>query len=251
MTIAAKPSSYTVNTGQTHCPNHLWLIDEASGTDLIDKGSTGGYDMTITGADWATDGTHGPVLTFVAANLDHADYSSVSGLSGTQVIGVVAKCTAGAGTRAFASVCDPTVVSRHATGVMQGDEDIEALSRYNAAAVTCVTALQPTFGWDFLAYRFSDTTIDVSVNGGAWTTQAVSHSGMLAAVTRVTLGALNHSTPANYWNDQICAAMWWKASKSDAEIAAIAADPWQFLDTSALTSQQPQFYRRPNTLLRM
>ena len=41
------------------------------------------------------------------------------------------------------------------------------------------------------------------------------------------------------------------ADWDDTWIASLYADPWQFLNTSALTDQQPQFYRRPNTLLRM
>jgi len=257
MTISAKPSVYTVNTGHTHCPNHLWMMDEGTGTTLTDKGKTAGYNLTLTdtaagsGPEWATDGTHGPVLDFVLANGDHASYSSVSGLTGTHVIGVIVDRALGTTTRCMASVCDPTQLDRFAALVFQGDEDVEAASRFDATQQTATSTQDMAAGWNFVAVQFSDATIEWSLNGSAWSALAVSHSGLLAAVTRISLGALAHSSPQWFWDDFMCAAMWWKASKSDADIASIAADPWQFLDTSALTSQQPQFYRRPNTLLRM
>ncbi len=254
MTIAAKPPSYTVNTGATHCPNHLWMMDEASGTTLTDRGSTGGYNLTLSdtaagsGPEWASDGTHGPVLQFVAANGDRANYSSVSGLSGTQTLGLIVKGTAGTGARTIVSLTDPSVLNKYVSMVYQGDEDLEVLSRWTTLE-TANTSTDLTTAWDFVALRFSDTSVDWSLNGSAFTTLAVTATGRAAGITRVSLGALDYSTPANFWDDQMCASMWWHGSKSDAEIASIAADPWQFLDTS--TIQAFQYQSRLNPLLRM
>ena len=237
MPIAAKPASYSVNTGHTHCPDHLWMMDENAGTTLTDRGKTGGYNLTLTdtaagsGPEWITDGTHGPVLDFVLANGDQASYSSVSGLSGTHVIGVIATGNLGTVTRCMASVSDPSQLDRYAALVYQGDEDVEAASRFDSTQQTATSTQAMTTDWDFVAFKFSDSTIEWSLNGSAWSALAVSHTGLLAAITRVTFGALAHSTPQWFWDDSMCAGMWWKATKSDAEIAAIAADPWQFLIT--------------------
>jgi hypothetical protein len=227
-------------------------MDEASGTTLTDKGKTGGLNLTITGADWTTDATHGPVLDFVLANTDYAETSSVSGLMGTQTFAIVVYASAGSVTRVLMNLCDSTQVDRYVQMAMLGDENFEVASRYDSTQVNNNAGTDlPQNVWSFAAVRFSDTTVDWSLDGSAWTAQAVSHSGLLAAIDRLTLGYRNTTAPGAPYDDPMCAAMWWKASKSDAEISAIAADPWQFLDTSALTNQQPQFYRRPNTLLRM
>lgn len=245
MTISAKPTSYSVNTGHSHCPDHLYMMDEASGTTLTDKGKTGGYNLTLTdtaagsGPDWITDGTHGPVLDFVLANGDRASYSSVSGLSGIQVIGVIATGNLGTVTRAMASVCDPTQLDRFAALVYQGDEDVEAASRFDATQQTSTSTQAMTTGWDFVAFKFSDTTIEWSLNGSAWSALAVSHSGLLASITRFTLGALAHSSPTWFWDDSMCSAMWWHGDKSDAEILSIAENPWQFLNLSSSATVTP------------
>jgi hypothetical protein len=231
-------------------------MDEGSGTTLTDQGKTGGLTLTFaattgTGPDWTTDATHGPILDFVAANVDRAGNDTISGLSGTHVFGVIVKGSAGAVKRAMVSLCDKDDLDRYVSLVYQGDEDVEAESRFDAALVTNTSTTDLTLDWDFVAMRFSDTTIDWSLNGSAWSTQVVSHSGLLAVIDRLTLGYRETTSPGSAWDDPMCAAFWWKATKSDAEIAAIAADPWQFLSTSDLTDQQVQFYKRPNTLLRM
>ena len=237
MTIGAKPPTYTVNTGHTHCPDHLWMIDEGSGASLTDRGKTGGYNLTLSattgaGPDWVTDGTHGPVLDFVSANEDRATNGSISGLSGTQVVVVIAKGVAGAGTRCMVSVSDDTQLDRYVDLVYQGDEDVEVLVRFDNTLQTNTSNTDLTLGWDVVALRFSDTTVDWSLNGSAWATFAITNTGMIAAMNAFALGCQNISTPAQFWDDNICAAMWWHGSKSDAEIAAIAADPWQFLTTT-------------------
>lgn len=233
MPIAAKPSSYTVNTGHTHCPDHLYMMDEGAGPTLTDQGKTGGLNLTITGADWSTDGTHGPVLDFVAANTDYAETSSVSGLTGTQTIGVVAYGSAGSATRTLVSLCNSADFDQYVLMAMLADENFEVSSRYNNTQQNNNAGIDlPQGVWSFAAIRFSDSTVDWSLDGTAWDTLAVSHTGLLAAIDRLTIGYRNTTSPGSPYDDPMCAAMWWKASKSDAEVASIAADPWQFLDTS-------------------
>lgn len=250
MPISAKPSVYTVDTAATHCPDHLWLMDEGSGTTLTDRGKTGGLDLAITGADWTTDATHGPVLDFVLANTDYTQNDSVSGLSGTHTFGVVVYASAGSVTRTIASLCNSADFDQYVLMTMLGNESFEVSSRYNSTQVNNNAGADlPQNVWSFAAFRFSDTTIDWSLDGSAWDVLGVSHSGLLAAINRLTLGYRNTTSPGSPYDDPMCAAMWWKASKSDAEIAAIAADPWQFLDTS--TTQFFQYQSRLNPLLRM
>jgi len=232
MSVSAKPTSYSVNTGHTHCPSHLWMIDEGTGTSLVDKGSVGGLDMTITGADWIVDGTHGNVLDFVAANTDYAEVA-VSGLTGTHTICAMVYATLGSVTRTIVNLCDSGDVDRYVQLLYQGDEDLEASSRFdNTQQNNTSTTDIPVNDWSLVFLRFSDTTVDWSLNGAAWTTLAVSHTGLVAALNRFTLGYRRTTSPGAPYDDPIGALMWWKASKSDSDIATIAADPWQFLTTS-------------------
>lgn len=112
--------------------------------------------------------------------------------------------------------------------------------------------------WRFIAVKTSDTTGSdsvekISIDGAAWTGTRTAGSGDVdvAYFTRIGLGCNPQATPILFFNGDILAAFVYKDDYStwdDTWIAALYADPWQFLETSALTSQQPQLYRRPNTL---
>lgn len=227
--VEAKPTVYGVDFGHSLCPDHLYMMDEGTGSTLTDKGKTGGLNLAITGADWTTDPTHGNVLDFVGANTDYAEVA-VSGLTGTHTLCALVYASAGSVQRTIASFCDSGDFDRYVALVYQADEDLEAISRFDATAVTNTSTTDiPADTWSLVFMRFSDTTIDWSLNGSAWTTQAVSHSGLVAAINRFTVGYRNTSSPGNPWDDQMAALMWWRSSLSDANIASIAADPWQYL----------------------
>lgn len=227
--VEAKPTVYGVDFGHSLCPDHLYMMDEGTGSTLTDKGKTGGLNLAITGADWTTDPTHGNVLDFVGANTDYAQVA-VSGLTGTHTLCALVYASAGSVQRTIASFCDSGDFDRYVALVYQADEDLEAISRFDATAVTNTSTTDiPADTWSLVFMRFSDTTIDWSLNGSAWTTQAVSHSGLVAAINRFTVGYRNTSSPGNPWDDQMAALMWWRSSLSDANIASIAADPWQYL----------------------
>lgn len=56
-------------------------INEGTGTTLNDE--IGTWDLTITGADWGADGTHGDKLTFVASKNDYLLVTGIGSMSDT------------------------------------------------------------------------------------------------------------------------------------------------------------------------
>ncbi len=239
MTVAAKPATYTVNTAHTHCPDHLWMMDEGAGTTLTDKGKTGGKNLTLSatsgaGPDWVTDGTHGPVLDFVAANQDKATVTGLSGLSGTHTFGIIVNAALGTAQRVIAGLSDPSQTDRYCELVYQGDEDLEAVVRFDDTVATNASTQALTHGsWDFVAIRMSDTIFDWSLNGSAWAAGSHSHAGMIAAFTAFALGYHNTSSPGNFWDELMCAAMWWKADKAVADIyGTVSGSSWTFMATT-------------------
>lgn len=235
MAITAKPSTYNVDTAHAHCPDHLWMMDEASGTSLTDRGKTAGYDLTFgattgTGPDWTTDATHGPILNFVLANADFAEADFTAGLSGTHVIGVITKPTTGTTARVAASVCDSSQIDRYALLTWRADEKLEVSSRFDDTQSNSATTGTASGGWDLFLIRFSDTKLDWSLNGSAWATNTVTRTGLVASLNRFTLGARRTTSPGAYYNDPMCAAMWWKADKDPADLYALfTGASWSFL----------------------
>lgn len=233
----AKPASPSFDTGETYFPDHLYLVEEGSGTTLEDRGDGGDIDLTLSattgaGPDWGTDGTHGNKLTFVPANEDRIVGSGLSSLSGTQTVCYVAKLVAGTGTRVIGQFSDPSQADRYADIVEQGDEDIESRGRFDNTLQTNTSTQDGTGGWDLICHRFSDTTSDWSLNGAAWDTDTTTNTGLLAAITQWSIGADRTSSPGNYIDMEIVAFWWWKnTSLSDANIASVynSGNPWPII----------------------
>ncbi len=244
MPISAKPSVYTVNTGHALCPDHLWMMDENTGTTLTDKGKTGGNDLTFgattgAGPDWIADGTHGVVLDFVLANQDYAEKTGISSLSGTQTIAVITKPTAGTVNRTAAGLFDNTQIDRYAIMNWRSDEKYEVGSRFDDTQSNGATQGSATADWDLWLFRFSDTTLDWSLNGSAFATNVVARTGMIAAMNTFALGRKSISAPAAWFDDPMCAAMWWHGSLSDANAMSVAENPWVFLNLSSSATLTP------------
>lgn len=239
MAISAKPTSYSVNTGATHCPDRLYMMDEGSGTTLVNKGKTAGYNLTFgattgAGPDWIADGTHTMVLDFILANEDYAE-ATVSGLSGVQTIGIITKPTAGTANRTAAGLFDNTQIDRYAIMNWRSDEFYQVGSRFDDTQSNSATNGSATGDWDFWVLRCSDTALDWSLNGSAFATNVVARTGMIAAMNTFALGRKSVSTPSAWYDDPICAAMWWHGSKSDADISAIynSGDLWTQLGVTS------------------
>ena len=213
-------------------PDHLYRLCEGTGTSTADDGSGTDWPLAFSattgaGPDWITDGSHGNVLDFSVANEDRADVS-VSSLSGTQTL--CAAVTLGADTviRTIAAWADTSQGDRYAQLVGLADEDAGAISRFDDAADdTTDSATNIGSGWNWACIRWSDTVLDVSVNGGSWVTQAVTQTGLIASISQFAIGRLNDSSPARYYDDNIAAVAWWHgddcATPSD---CWNAGNPW-------------------------
>lgn len=224
--IAAKNCSYTLDTEAAHYPDHLYDICEGSGPTLDDKGSGTPVDLTHT-ADWASDATHGNSLDFVQANSDEA-VGAVSSLSGTLTMCVIADGSAGTNRRTYGGFTDDSQFDRLAALALEADEDIAALANFDGSLETFIHPTTPDLSFQMQCTRVSDSSIDTSLDGGAWTTNAITNTGMVAAFNNFALGVRNVGTPANHFDDRIIAAWWYEGSKSDAEISTIynSGDPW-------------------------
>lgn len=65
MAITVKPTGYTVNTGHAKCPNHLYMLDDATGATNCNDG-VGTLDLTADSTSmWATDGSYGQILRLI------------------------------------------------------------------------------------------------------------------------------------------------------------------------------------------
>lgn len=240
----AKPASPSLDTGETHFPDHLWLLNEGTGTALEDDGDHTDHDLTCAGdtgggPDWGTDGTHGDILTFVPGNVDRCANSSVSSLTGVQTSCAVTDVTAGTGARAIMAFSDNSTTNRYAESVIQGNEDVEARIRFGGgSATTNASTQQPTFGWDLICIRWDDTKIDWSLNGSNWDTDTSgTFTGLLAAINTVALGARIETSVGSAYEGSIAAAWWWHADKDNTAISAIynSGNPWPIIgvDVSA------------------
>lgn len=72
--LRGKPdTNFAVNTAHSLCPEHLWLMTEGLGTNLVDRGKDGDSDLTLSNASiWATDGGSGAAML---------DFEAISGFA--------------------------------------------------------------------------------------------------------------------------------------------------------------------------
>lgn len=229
----AKPEPHSINSGATHYPSHLWVMAEGSGSTVEDEGGGGDYDLTITGADWAT-GTLGSQLDFVAANSDIAKNTSVSGESGTQTMCVVVRSATTNTAMVNMQLAEAADSDSYARFYFGTDGDLTGQADHDAAAAITNASDQVLDNdtWHLACARFSETAVDLSVDGAAWEADSSGTlTGLMAALNCVSVGGECDSSPSQYMNGSIAAAMWWEGSKSDADISAIynSGDPWSVI----------------------
>ena len=266
MAITAKPTIYTVNTGHAYAPTHLWMCDEGSGTEIADKGTGTALKMTLQNADmWGTDGTLGAKITCVASTSRYALGDSGTLFTDSVCLIVIAASTTNGNADANEYVmgyADTGAVGDRGGIITVNGAQTWQTDNTDAATNNVQKTNSGTFydsSWHMLAMKFrSGTAVEccaVSLDGAAWQLDGADTINALSNLDRYGLGARPTSLPVNVFDGAILAAWVYEdptyTSLDDAWIAALYADPWQFLETSALTNQQPQFYRRPNTLLRM
>jgi len=258
--MATKPAknTYTVNTGHAKCPNHLYMIDEGSGSSLTDRGKTGGLNITLTASPtWGTSnlGTLGgtsDILTF--------DGNTQWGLSSTGLSvndnGSVFICAIFKTTDATVPGASGSIV---AAGASSNNTDF---ARLRDVATTGYL----TMGYDDSVVASSTQNVGVDINDQAWhigmgfcyhtATPAMSirvaYDGNTRATSSGSTGedviqnlnriglAANAGTTQNgsEFKGSLAAVFVYKnATTPDTDwnqafMDSLAADPWQFLNTS-------------------
>jgi hypothetical protein len=229
----AKPTFTTFNSGATHAAASYWHVNEGSGTNLDDK--AGSRDLTLTTPDWATDGTHGPVLNFVAANADIAAYTGLAnGLTGTAILCAILDVPADPGSVAIMMSFGDSAAATNAAVRVQTTGIISATS----VLATVVDSSNSSFdvvataGMNLVCLKISDSNVAVSMNGAAWHNNATTHTGLVASLDEITIGAEGDNATSN-WTEltPLVAAWMYTADKDDAAIAAIynSGNPWNVI----------------------
>ena len=267
-TIKPAVGTYSLNTGSAYAPDHLWMCDEPSGTSMTDHGSATAMTMTLQDAAMrGTDGTLGSIITCVAASSRYAIGATGTMFSDVGCMVIVAASTvngnADANEYVFSAADSATNVGRCGFLCVSGAQSVQVLNEDDAAAVATKTSATAFYdsAWHMLALKVktgtATPTCSISVDGGAWEDDAAETIGT-RTLTRYGIGVRATTTLTQIFDGSVAAAWAYHeptyADLNDAWISTLynGGDPWsKFLSTSALTNQQPQFYRRPNTLLRM
>jgi hypothetical protein len=252
---------YTVNTAHAKCPDHLYLIDEASGSTLTDRGKTGGLNLTITNATWGTDdltagGGTSPILTFdgtgdyarSATNLTLAGGGTTLGNVLIVAIFKTTNATPPSGNQHIVAlgkndnstdfiVLRGRITDGYLTGVYD-DSAIAAASRANSASIY-------DQAWHMGAARIVETTstniqAGISLDGSAWATTSytITADAALWNMNRICIGDSAGSSLGNEFNGKIAAVFIYKdvanptTAWDNTFISELYADPWQFLATS-------------------
>ena len=267
MAITAKPTSYTVNTGHAKCPTHLWMLNEGTGTTSADEGSGTALNLTLDNADqWSSDALGVTMLSNTASS--RKAVSATGTLPSTSILLVSINKTAnnpfygGAANEAllaygYSGGSGSQFGYIRAQPQISGEIDAAAHDSVSSVAANSSGLYAYDQSWHMIAVKFATNKIAISVDGSAFTEETPSYTFPVtsgSAPNRFALGSNADSDFGQWFNGSHLAAMVYEddyATWDTTWIAALYADPWQFLNTSALTNQQPQFYRRPNTLLRM
>lgn len=259
MSITAKPTAYSVNTGHAKCPDHLWMLDEASGTTLVDQGKVGGLDLTLQNADmWGTDsGDLGStVINCASATSRYARRTGYTPPSSSALWIAIGKSSSA--TIAAANESLIGIAKSDGTTTAYGYIAFTATSGYpvmfydygtgGSGNVTSSSDIYDGTTWHMIAgmVRGSDGGTQVikklSVDGAAWDSSS-SYSGYVfpndgggVVPNALGIGCRPAQSPNAIFNGSILAVMAWDdltwTTADDAWIASIYADPWQFLTTT-------------------
>jgi hypothetical protein len=237
------------------------MIDEGAGTTLTDKGSTGSKDLTIVGADWTTDATHGPILDFIQANLDHAHRTETGS---EPVMGITTACTIAlicrvldtpASAEVLAGVSDKSVdnvrysMNIDATGdIMPAVCNTTSLVDDNATAADLDDDV-----WHLAVFTFGDSTQSSSVDGAGYEAKTMAANINDAAIDVFAIGG-RITTSSDFSDVKIAAAaVWVNTELSSAEQTSLwnTGDVWTAMGLSTVTIPAFQYQSRLNPLVRM
>lgn len=260
MALSAKLTSYTVDTGDAMCPDHLYLLDEGSGTTAAD--SVGTLDLTLDSAGmWDTDATYGPILRFVSASSQKALSGNTFSVSSGMCVVFIARSASATNPTVGQYLGGPGSTSAGIYGGVRFDLTTGYLTGVvdtgGSSNVRTVSTDYYDGTWRMYAMKSNDATAadgmtSLSINGAAWIDNGGTGDQNLAQYNRFALGCTPQQTPNSFLDGDVLAAYVYTDDYSawnDAWIASLYADPWQFLITT--TTIWPQYQRRHNPLLRM
>lgn len=249
MAITAKPTSYTVNTGHSKCPTHLWMFDENTGTSAADKGSGTALNMTLqNSAMWATDGTLGSTIITCDSALDYYAMTGTGTVwdptQNVMMVGIIRSTTSTPGTE-------------YAFAYGKGDSTTPGYGGLRFAATTAPAGVANDGtntrnknhsgngydqGWHMIAVKVqpqavSGEVVAISLDGGAF--QSLSSSLLTSyLVNRYGAGVRPSPTPTSVFNGSLLSLSVYEngtyANWDTTWISSLYTDPWQFLNTSTV-----------------
>ena len=226
-TIEGRPDdSYTVDTGDADCPDHMWLFSEGSGTAIADEGSGTAADLTLSNAlAWATD-TGINVVDLAGSYTATSD--NAAGLSDFPcTISCLVSWTASHNGHpmnvANASDGDrfgfiTTVTSGYYRAQYYGSEETESATTDSGADYSDGT-------WRWWTIRLVSDTSKVFYRGTtSVNTNTTSHS-VTSALDEVHFGSRTSGSGSNPYNGKIAMAMLWNSDLGAAGVSRVFADP--------------------------
>lgn len=261
MALSAKPTAYSVDTGHAKCPDHLYMLDDATGATTVVDG-VGSLDLTADATSmWNTDATYGQILRFLNASSQKALSGTTFAASSGICLVVISKSSSSTNPGA-----DQYAIGfgSNAAGIYGGIQynltDGYFVGNVDTGGITNTKSIATDIydgAWHMLALKTNDSTaangmVSLSLDGGSWSNNAGTGDQDLAQYNRIALGCTPQDSLNGFFDGDILAAFVYVddyATWDNAWIASLWADPWQFLTTT--TTIFPQYGRRANTLLRM
>lgn len=201
-------------------------------------------DLTITGADWNTDASwnDAPYLTCIAANSDYAENVAVSAISGTTTFGIIVKPVASTSFHFPIALADKDV-ERDFYNIKWSNNQFSVETNCDSCGgslVTNTSSITITPGNYYLVLaRVSESSVDISINGSAWSTKANNNpAGTNAAIDTVSLCRRGDSTPSGYFDGDIYAAFVHRGSWADPSLVWNSGDPWSVLGIESTDNNQ-------------
>jgi hypothetical protein len=243
----AKPALFSLDTGATHYPQHLGMVLEGTGTNLNDE--IGSWDLTLSGgATWGTDGTHGAKVILDGSNGIAAFTGIANGLSGTITACFIVDVPADPGSVTIMVSLGDSAAATNVASRVQTSGILTATSVLATVNDTVNTTFDvvAVAGWNLVCLRAKDDEVAISMNGAAWQVNGTTHTGIIASLDEITIGAEGDNSTSNWTAMEFIAWWFYTSAKDDAAIAAIynAGSPWSAIGVVANTQSLKHNRRR-------
>ena len=237
-----KPNPHVIDAGETHYPDHLWVITEESGGTVEDDGSATDCDLAITGADWSTDAV-GPYLQFIKANSDFAESTCIT-WTGTVTMCAIVRISGAQGTpnERWMGIYDAgstdiqfRLQTTGGLGYLQAFIDDGGTSNTSEGPPDVTDNL-----WNMVCTRGSSSILDISVNGSAWDTE-VSSVTISSQLDTVALGGQRGGQAGPYADVDILLSWIHRGTKTSAEMATIynSGNPYPIIGIDPASGPPP------------